>query len=208
MSLKDQMSSMILVIGLMQLARRIDQTDPQNVLIIRLAYGGSQILLLLTVWFLRSLILRKNEKTMIEVEEAPAPFSTEPPKKQRMSIRDYDMGEVNKQLQQSLIGLVFMSVLHLWFGLTQPLILQSIMPWKAFLFMPLVKVHFWGQKAEGDLKRPWKAPSLFDQVAEEKPKDKDVDDGKAVEDVKKEKANGEGEAVKQSKKNTPLKQRK
>lgn len=98
---------------------------------------------------------------MIEVVEPAKPFSAEPPKKTRMSIHDYDLAEVQKNLNQVFSGLVIMSGLHFWFKFTQPLIFQSLLPWKNFFTMPVVQIRLFGFKAEGSLARPWKAPNPF-----------------------------------------------
>ena len=57
-------------------------------------------------------------------------------------------------------------VMHFRYGYVQPLVLQIIFPWRQYLSMPLVKVHVFGNKPEGDLKRPWKGG--FDQMWVEK----------------------------------------
>lgn len=76
-----------------------------------------------------------------------------------MSIRDYDLAEVAKHLNQVAMGAVFMSVLHFWFKFTQPLIFNSILPWKNFFTLPVVQIRLFGWKAEGSLARPWKTPN-------------------------------------------------
>lgn len=54
-----------------------------------------------------------------------------------------------------------MSALHFWFKFTQPLIFQSLLPWKNFFTLPVVQIRLFGFKAEGSLARPWKAPNPF-----------------------------------------------
>jgi hypothetical protein len=78
-----------------------------------------------------------------------------------MSVYDYDMAELQKNLNQVLSGLVIMSVMHFWLKFTQPLIFQSLLPWKNFFTMPLIQIRLFGFKAEGSLERPWKAPNPF-----------------------------------------------
>jgi hypothetical protein len=128
-------------------------------------YYTSQVLQVLAWLYIRHLIQKKGKKEertiMIEVVEPAKPFSSEPPKKTRMSIYDYDLAEVQKNLNQVLSGLVIMSGLHFWFKFTQPLIFQSLLPWKNFFTMPVVQIRLFGFKAEGCLARPWKAPNPF-----------------------------------------------
>jgi hypothetical protein len=140
-------------------------TTSEAVFYIRILYYTSQVLQVLAWLYIRHLIQKKGKKeertTMIEVVEPAKPFSSEPPKKTRMSIYDYDLAEVQKNLNQVLSGLVIMSGLHFWFKFTQPLIFQSLLPWKNFFTMSLVQIRLFGFKAEGSLARPWKAPNPF-----------------------------------------------
>lgn len=54
-----------------------------------------------------------------------------------------------------------MGVMHLYFGYTQPLLVQSIMPIKNVLESKVAKIHLMGKEPVGDLKRPWKTGGLF-----------------------------------------------
>lgn len=76
-----------------------------------------------------------------------------------MSVLEYDLAEIGKQIQQNLVAMGILLAIHSYFGYAQPLFLQSILPWKTLLTMPVVRIHFWGCKAAGDLARPWKAPN-------------------------------------------------
>ena len=178
--LTNQITSMIAVFGLSQIVknysslfqylivfqlRRYDLTTDKAVFYIRILYYTSQVLQILAWLYIRYLIQKKGKKeertTMIEVIEPAKPFSSEPPKKTRISIYDYDLAEVKKNLNQVLSGLVIMSGLHFWFKFTQPLIFQSLLPWKNFFTMSVVQIRLFGFKAEGSLARPWKAPNPF-----------------------------------------------
>lgn len=137
----------------------------EAVFYIRILYYTSQLLQVLFWLYIRHLIQKKGKKeertTMIEVVEPAKPFSAEPPKKTRMSVYEYDLAEVQKNLNQILSGLAIMTGLHFWFKFTQPLIFQSLLPWKNFFSMPVVQIRLFGFKAEGSLARPWKAPNPF-----------------------------------------------
>ena len=59
-----------------------------------------------------------------------------------------------------------MGFLHLYLKYTQPLFVQAIMAFKALYEAKTVKIHVLGQKADGDLKRPFKSgPGLFGGVS-------------------------------------------
>ena len=78
-----------------------------------------------------------------------------------MTIKEYDLAEVGKQVQQVLVSAAILVAIHSYFGYVQPLFLQSLLPWKNLLTLPLIRIRFWGCKATGDLARPWKAPNPF-----------------------------------------------
>ena len=50
-----------------------------------------------------------------------------------------------------------MAFLHLYLKYTQPLFVQAIMAFKSLYEAKTVKIHVLGQKADGDLKRPFKS---------------------------------------------------
>ena len=69
---------------------------------------------------------------------------------------------MTKNTPQQLIGLAIMAVMHLKFGYTQPLLIQSILPLKNIFDNPIIQLHVLGKPAVGDLKRPFKAaPGLM-----------------------------------------------
>jgi len=55
-----------------------------------------------------------------------------------------------------------MTFLHIYLKYSQPLFVQAIMAFKSLYEAKIVKIHVLDQKAEGDLKRPFKSgPGLF-----------------------------------------------
>lgn len=70
---------------------------------------------------------------------------------------EYDQADLQKFITTTATSLAVISVLHWQFNINQPLLVQSIMPLKNFLITKPVIIHLWGDAAEGDLKRPWKA---------------------------------------------------
>ena len=59
------------------------------------------------------------------------------------------------------MGIAMMAVMHLYFHFTQPLFIQSLMGFKGLYDAKLVSIHVLGRPATGDLKRPFKTPSMF-----------------------------------------------
>ena len=54
-----------------------------------------------------------------------------------------------------------MGFLHIYMKYTQPLFIQGLMGIKNLVEAKPVAIHIFGKKAEGDLKRPFKATGLF-----------------------------------------------
>src|SRR3954467_5891269 len=59
------------------------------------------------------------------------------------------------------MGVAMMAVMHLYFNFTQPLFIQALMGIKNLYDAKPVKIYIFGQKAEGELKRPFKSASMF-----------------------------------------------
>ena len=88
----------------------------------------------------------------------PAPMgSGEEPKFVATTVKAYDLQKLRELFKAQMMGVGMMGVMHLYFHYTNPLLIQSIIPFKGALEGNLVKVHLFGTPAVGELKRPWKA---------------------------------------------------
>ena len=165
-ALFSQMSSIGLVLLLVQVSKRFDLTDPAIIAKIRIVYLAAQAVYISLCLLIRYIINRKNDTTTFTYAPAQSPFSMNPGAAPSITVtvRDYDLGENRKQLQQTVLSTVVMMVLHFKFGFVQPMIFQSIPPLKQLLESHLTKIHLFGCKAEGDLKRPFKVPSPFEAL--------------------------------------------
>lgn len=54
-----------------------------------------------------------------------------------------------------------MTFFHLYLKYTQPLFIQALMGLKNLYDAKPVAIHILGKPADGELKRPWKAQSMF-----------------------------------------------
>lgn len=159
---------MAIIFGSVQIFRFIDIANPRNVLLLRMAYLSSQMLMLGFWYFMRTVVLKHPKASEeFEYEEPAAPFSGAEPKKIKTTFSQYDAIEVGKQLQQIVVGTIIMFVIHYWFGIVQPLFLQIIIPWKSVIAQPLVQIHLFGFPSTGALKRPFKQPNPFSEFAQE-----------------------------------------
>ncbi|CAG8531196.1 17268_t:CDS:2 [Rhizophagus irregularis] len=137
-----QVSNLLLVLGIVQVARRLDLDNPEVLIYVRI------------------------DLTALKYVEPAKPFTNEQPKLVETSNRDYDLSKVQELLKQTLIGVVIMLVLHFYWNFTQPLFIQSIIPLKNLYYNKIVQIHLLGKPAEGDLKRPFKEASPFGQLSD------------------------------------------
>lgn len=98
-----------------------------------------------------------TDMTVLKYVEPSPMGSTEEPKVVTTTVHAYDQQALRALFKSQLMGVGMMGVMHLYFHYTNPLLIQSIIPFKGALEGNLVKVHVFGQPASGELKRPWKA---------------------------------------------------
>ncbi|KAJ7623513.1 inorganic phosphate transporter [Roridomyces roridus] len=158
--------NLVISLGVMQLARKIPFEDPNVLLYVRIGYAGVQVVVLALYYYISMRIKSQNDQTVLKycleltvgaVVEPPNPMTQEEGKLVTTTVRDYDLGEVSKLLRSVYMGVAMMAFLHGYMKYTQPLFVQAIMGFKGLFDAVPVKVHILGHKAEGDLKRPWKA---------------------------------------------------
>lgn len=162
---------MILMIAVSQAASRIPFDDqPQLVQRARIAYVATQLLSIALFYFCSLKIKAKNDTTILKYVEPKSPISQEPGELITTTNRDYDLMEIHKSVRSIILGMMFVALLHLYWGFSQPLLIQSVLPIKAALESREVKIWFWGRQATGNLKRPFKlGPGLFGMQAAQGP---------------------------------------
>jgi len=116
---------------MMQVSKKIPFDDPNVLNGVRALYVVSNLLIAAIYFY-----------TKIQIDKKRGTSKPQPPDSQ-------------------LMGVGMMGVMHLYFHYTNPLLIQSIIPFKGALEGNLVKVHIFGQPAAGELKRPWKAAGGF-----------------------------------------------
>lgn len=77
------------------------------------------------------------------------------------TIQAYDAQQIKAAFRSQFMGLAMMGFMHLYMKYTNPLLIQSIIPFKSAIEANLVQIHLLGKPASGDLKRPFKQPAGF-----------------------------------------------
>jgi Phosphate transport (Pho88) len=98
---------------------------------------------------------------VLKYVDAAQPFSQEQPPLITTTVQEYDTSQLKGAVKTAFMGIGMMGVMHLYFGYTQPLLVQSIMPIKNVVESNIAKIHLLRNEPVGDLKRPWKTGGLF-----------------------------------------------
>ncbi|KAK4159708.1 phosphate transport-domain-containing protein [Cladorrhinum sp. PSN259] len=178
MALSPQITNLIIILGMMQVSKRIPFEDPTVLNYCRAAYIASNLVIISIYLYIRSTINKKKDLTTLKYVE-PAPMgSTEEPKLVTTTVKDYDLAQLKQLMRSQMMGIFMMGVMHIYFKYTNPLLIQSIIPLKGAFEANLTKIHVWGQPASGDLKRPFKQAAGFMSALQSGPAQSDK---KAVE---------------------------
>ncbi|CAG8571298.1 8780_t:CDS:2 [Ambispora leptoticha] len=161
-----QIANLVLVLFIVQVARKFDMEDPNVLFYVRAFYASSQLLVMTLCYITKFKIKAKNDTTPLKYVEPAKPFQQEPNEVVQTTFRDYDLKKVDELINQTIIGVVIMSALHFYWNFTQPLFIQTILPVKNALQNNVIRIHLLGHKAEGELKRPFKIVSPFGALAD------------------------------------------
>jgi len=153
-----QFANLAISLGAMQLARKIPFEDPQILLYVRIAYVAVQLVVLGSYFYVSQKIKAKNDLTLLKYVDSPSPMSSDEGGLVTITVRDYDLQETSKAMKGVYFGIAMMGFLHIYMKYTQPLFMQALMGLKGLYDSNEVAIHMFGRKAEGDLKRPFKAP--------------------------------------------------
>lgn len=99
--------------------------------------------------------------TLKYVEPANAMQGTTESKLVTTTVKEYDLQQVQTAIKGVFSGIAMMAFMHLYMKYTNPLLIQSILPVKSAIEQKIVQIHVFGKPASGDLKRPFKAASMF-----------------------------------------------
>ncbi|KAL2429816.1 SRP-independent targeting protein 3 [Exophiala dermatitidis] len=155
--LSPQITNLVIILGMMQVSKRIPFDDPQVLTGVRVLYVASNLIIFALYYYIGLKIKAKKDMTTLKYVE-PAPMgSAEEPKLVTTTVQEYDQSQLAAAYKAQLMGVAMMAFMHLYLKYTNPLLIQSIIPVKGALESNLVKVHVFGKPAVGELKRPWKA---------------------------------------------------
>ncbi|KAI1108677.1 putative phosphate transporter [Nemania sp. NC0429] len=159
--LNPQVTNLIIILGMMQVSKKIPFEDPLVLNGVRALYVASNILIAAIYGYILLQVNKKKDLTTLKYVE-PAPMgSSEEGKLVTTTIQAYDAQQIKAAFRSQLMGIAMMGFMHLYMKYTNPLVIQSIIPFKSAIEANLVQIHLFGKPASGDLKRPFKQPAGF-----------------------------------------------
>lgn len=169
--LSPAVTNIIFMLVMMQLSRRIDLENEQNIMYVRTAYVISVVSAYLVYQYVKQKIVAKNDLTKIKVVSPKNPMKPEESEKVTyMTVKDYDLDQINQAVKSIWTGVAMMGVMHFYMKFTNPLFMQCLNPIKGALEHNVTRLNVWGAKAEGDLQRPFKTAGFLDAFTK-KPED-------------------------------------
>jgi hypothetical protein len=155
-------SNLVIMLVMMQVSKRLDFENPDVVFYVRVAYATATLTTLAIYLYTKQVILKKNDLTTLKYVSSPNTMAGESEGKLTVTtVKEYDLQQVQSSIKSVFTSLAMMGFMHLYMKYTNPLVMQSISPVKSALESNIVKIHIFGKAASGDLKRPFKAASLF-----------------------------------------------
>lgn len=161
MAISPQITNLVIILGMMQVSKRIPLEDPTILNLVRAVYILSNVIIASVYLYTQYLINKKKDMTTLKYVDQPQMGSSEEPKLVTTTVHKYDLEQMKALFKAQLMGVGMMAVMHLYFKYTNPLLIQSIIPLKGAFEGNEVKIHLFGQPAIGDLKRPFKAAAGF-----------------------------------------------
>jgi len=150
------MTDIWVLLPTMLVMSQIDWTKPENVLYVRVLYCLAQLFSLAVSAYIYQQITQKHDQRNILVAPA-ASFGQAAAPAEEQTVEAYDTAQLKKAAMQILTGTAIVGVIHLKFGMIQPLFMQTIMNPMQLVKSPLFQIFVLGKKGEVE-ERPFKEP--------------------------------------------------
>ncbi|KAF2716871.1 putative phosphate transporter [Polychaeton citri CBS 116435] len=141
--MNSQITSLVVFAAVFIASKQVPFEDPTVLHSARQLYLCIQLFILLVNLYIALQIQSRKDAT-------PLPKANPP-----TTIYKYDRKQWPALIKSQAMGLAIVAVMHLYFKLPNPLVLQSILPLNNMWQSKLVQIHVFGNAAVGDLERPW-----------------------------------------------------
>lgn len=150
----------------------IDWNDEDTKAKIRMAFTISVTVCYLVIFYMYKQVKRKEKKLSEDTVEVTVkdPYNNGEEKKETLTYFEHDLREIKKAGTSQAFGFLMTSVLHFYFKLNPPIVLQSIMLPLNMMETPAFQVHVLGKDVGSNkkLQRPWmpeEKPNPFADLA-------------------------------------------
>lgn len=157
-----QVSNIAIMLVMSQASRLLDLSDPKTLLIIRILYLSTNLIAFTIYQLTKRKIIKDNNLKIIKYIKSGNSLMNEPEKLQIVTIRDYDLDQLQSSINSIYSSLAMMFVMHIVMKYNNPLFMQFIGPIKGAFEDTLVGINLLGKKDDG--KRPFKSQPLFGKI--------------------------------------------
>lgn len=145
-----------------QVSRLLDLSAPKTLWTIRLLYISSSAIAFIIYQLVRRKIEKENNLKVVKYIKAGNSLMGEPEKLMIVTVKDYDLDQIQSSINGVYSSVAIMAVMHLVMKYNNPLFMQFIGPVKGALESNLVKMKLFGKKDDG--KRPFKSEPMFGKM--------------------------------------------
>ncbi|TDH70500.1 hypothetical protein CCR75_000367 [Bremia lactucae] len=122
--------------------------------IVRSLYGLSQLFCYAMLLFLYNKSQNNTEPGVVIVKEDLG-FGQTGDRDEKITVAEHDQRAAKKELQRHVLGSAMTLLMHWKWGFFPPLVIQTVTQPFNLLKAPIVKVTLLGERAWGELRRPW-----------------------------------------------------
>ncbi|UKZ68343.1 uncharacterized protein TrAtP1_009382 [Trichoderma atroviride] len=120
MGISPQITNLMIILGMMQVTKKIPFEDENVLNIVRAVYIGSNLIIAGIYFYIQLQINKKKDMTTLKYVE-PAPMgSSEEGKLVTTTICAYDLNQLRQAWRGQLMGVAMMSFMHLYMKYTNP----------------------------------------------------------------------------------------
>ncbi|KAK1347135.1 phosphate transporter (Pho88) [Hamiltosporidium tvaerminnensis] len=167
----DQLSNIFLSIVTMQGLKRMDMSNTNILWSLRIIYVSSQLLYLLLLYIIKNRIISTNDTRKLKVKPEISFFqrndTLEEDEMVEISFKDYDYKEYSKILKGMLIQFLIVIFIHFKLSISQPLVIQSLVPFKSLFLNPLFIFYI----RNNPILRPFEDNMLFQKTSKNEEKE-------------------------------------
>jgi hypothetical protein len=148
----------------MQLSKRMQMDEPRNLWVLRAAYVSSTLIQLVFFFYIKRKILQTNDQRKVKLKKEPSLFQENDAEEEvEMTYAEYDLSEITKSTRAMAMQFLAVLLIHLKWGVIQPMFIQSFAPIRNMLFNPAYTAYVWNQP----VLRPFELNMLFQKIAPE-----------------------------------------